>query len=123
MNDLLRAHGGFDVARGQFSFYSELSVRNGRIDGYVKPLFHDLDVYDSSQDAKKSLPRKVYERIVGGVGQVLENRSRDTVAAKTDISGPVEDPRSSTLQIIARLVQNAFFKSILPGLDKERARA
>src|SRR5262249_39221592 len=36
MNDLLRAYGKFDVVRGTFSFYSELTVRNGQVQGYVK---------------------------------------------------------------------------------------
>jgi hypothetical protein len=33
MNDLLRDTGGFDVASGEFSVYSDFTVRNGRIDG------------------------------------------------------------------------------------------
>ncbi len=46
MNNLWRSYGNFDVVAGQFSFYSELSVRNGNVEGYVKPLFHNMDVYD-----------------------------------------------------------------------------
>jgi hypothetical protein len=38
MNDLVRAHAKFDVVSGVFS---ELHVKNGRVDGYVKPLFRD----------------------------------------------------------------------------------
>jgi hypothetical protein len=44
MNDLLRDTGGFDVASAEFSVYSDFTVRNGRIDGYVKPFFTDMDV-------------------------------------------------------------------------------
>ena len=39
MNDLLRAYGNFDVVAGNFSVYSEIKIRQGTIDGYVKPLF------------------------------------------------------------------------------------
>jgi hypothetical protein len=46
MNNLFRAYGNFDVVNGKFAFYSDLKVRQGKIDGYVKPLFHDMDVYD-----------------------------------------------------------------------------
>jgi hypothetical protein len=38
MNDLLQAYGNFDVVAGLFSLYSELSVKNRQIQGYVKPL-------------------------------------------------------------------------------------
>ncbi len=32
------------------------------IDGYVKPLFRNVSVYDAKQDQEKSLPRRLYER-------------------------------------------------------------
>lgn len=64
MNDLLRAYGKFDVVAGKFSFYSEPHVKNRAIDGYVKPLFKDMDVYDKRQDAEKSFFRKIYESLV-----------------------------------------------------------
>jgi hypothetical protein len=41
------------------------------------------------------------------------------VATRADLSGEVEDPETSTWQIIVRLVQNAFFRSILPGFERE----
>ncbi|HEX4440610.1 MAG TPA: DUF748 domain-containing protein [Thermoanaerobaculia bacterium] len=121
MNDLLRSYGKFDVVAGIFSFYSELSVHNDHIDGYVKPLFRDMQVYDKRQDAEKSFFRKTYEKLVGGISKLLENPPRNEVATKADISGPVSNPNSSTLQVIGRLVQNAFFRAILPGFDEQLA--
>ena len=118
MNDILRAYGNFDVRKGSFSFFSELSAHGGRIDGYVKPLFKDLDVYDRRQDAEKSLFQQVYEGLTGGVAELFENR-RDEVATKADVGGRIDNPRTSTLQVVLRLVENAFFKSILPGFDRE----
>lgn len=117
MNDLLRAYGSFDVVAGKFSFFSELEIKNGRIDGYVKPLFEDMDVYDARQDKEKNIFRKAYEGLVGGIAALLENRDRDQVATQTRIQGPVGDPETSTWEILVRLIQNAFFRSILPGLD------
>ena len=90
MNDLLRAYGKFDVSAGAFSFFSELKVKNGTVDGYVKPLFRDMKVYDARQDAEKSLFRKLYEKLVGGVAKLLENRQRSEVATKAHIAGPVD---------------------------------
>jgi len=123
MNDLLRAYGKFDVTEGRFFFYSELSVHDGAIEGYVKPFFKDMVVYDPSQDKNKSFMKKMYERVVGGVGRVLENRPREEVATKTDISGPLDNPKVGTMQAIVKLVQNAFFKAILPGFERETSRS
>src|SRR5919106_3926656 len=77
MNDLFRAYGNFDVVAGVFSFYSEIKVRQGKIDGYVKPLFRDMDVYDRRQDKEKGLFRKAYEGLVGGISGLLQNRPRE----------------------------------------------
>jgi hypothetical protein len=119
MNDLLRAYGKFDVASGAFSVYSEIGVKNRRIEGYVKPLFSDLDVYSPEQDKQKSLGRKLYEKVVEGVSKVLKNTPRDEVATVATIAGPVEDAKANTVEVILKLIQNAFFKAILPGFDQQ----
>ncbi len=123
MNNLLRAYAGFDVTAGLFSVYSELSVKNGEIHGYVKPLFKDLKVYDPRQDKDKSFSQKLYEGVVGGIASLLENEPRQEVATKTEISGEVANPQTSTWQTVMHLIQNAFFKTILPGFEREAERA
>jgi hypothetical protein len=119
MNGLLKAKAGIDVAKGFLSYFSEISVRNNTIDGYVKVLFNDLDVYASAQDKKKPLLSKTKEVAVDALAEMLENRRTDEVATKASISGPLENPDADTWEIIAKLIQNAFFKAILPGLDRE----
>lgn len=122
MNDLLRAYGNFDVTAGLFSLYSELKVKNDHVEGYIKPLFKDMKVYDARQDNEKTLFHQLYEGLVGGVAKLLENTPRDEVATRTDVSGPLENPRSSTWQTVVNLITNAFFKAFLPGFEKEIRR-
>ena len=76
-------------------------------------------MYDKRNDKEKSAFRKAYEMLVGGIAKLLENRPRAEVATKTDITGPVTNPETSSLQIIGELIKNAFFKSILPGFEQE----
>lgn len=118
MNNLLRAYGNFDVTAGLFSVYSELRVKRGRVEGYIKPLFRDMQVYDARQDQEKSFFHKLYEGLVGDIAALLENQPREEVATKTDLSGPLKNPQTSTWQTVANLVKNAFFKAILPGFEK-----
>jgi hypothetical protein len=120
LNDLLRARGGFDVVNGLFSFYAEMAARDGRVTGYVKPFFKDLDVYDRKQDSKKPVGRQAYEALVGVAGTVLENRLHDQIATRADLSGPVEHPDAPTWQIVVGLLKNAFWSALLPGLDHAR---
>ena len=122
MNDLFRAYGKFDVAAGRFFFYSELHVHAGAITGYVKPFFRDMVVYDPHQDNDKTAVRKMYERVVGGVAKILQNRPREEVATKAEVSGRLDNPKVSTIEVIVRLVQNAFFRAILPGFERETSR-
>lgn len=119
MNELLRSYGKFDVAAGRFFFYSELSVHDGAVSGYIKPFFKDMTVYDPRQDKDKTVFRKVYEKVVGGVARILENRPREEVATKGQVSGRLDNPKVSTIEVIVKLIENAFFKAILPGFDRE----
>jgi hypothetical protein len=123
LNDLLRAYGRFDAADGRFSFYSELSAKNGVITGYVKPLFKDIKIYSGQQEEGKPVLRKMYEGVVGGVAKLLENRRREQVATKAEVSGRIDNPNVSPVDVVIRLIQNAFFKAILPGFDAEIVKA
>jgi Domain of Unknown Function (DUF748) len=119
MNDMLRAYGKFDVVGGVFTFYSEVAVKNAQVSGYVKPLFKDVRAFDPEQDRAKSGGQKLYERVVGGVSKILKNIPRKEVATKVEISGPIDNPKTSTMQAVVKLVQNAFFNAILPGFERE----
>jgi pentatricopeptide repeat protein len=123
LNTLLRAYGKLDVVQGFFSVYTEMRVRNRTVRGYVKPLLRELDVYDSRQDQEKNIFQKLYEAVVGGVSDLLENTPREEVATKVDMAGPLEDPQASTWQALVNLIQNAFFRAILPGFERELGRA
>jgi len=88
----------------------------------VKPFFKDMVVYDPEKDKQKSFAHRMYEKVVGVMSRVLENRPHEEVATRANISGPLENPKVSTLEVIVKLVQNAFFKAILPGFERETAR-
>lgn len=117
MNDLVRAYGAFDVAAGQFSVYTELRVTGGAIHGYVKPLFRDVKLAARGEQPV-GLGQQLYEGMVAIVTKVLENRSRGEIATVITISGRVDRPEISTWEVLGRLLQNAFFKAILPGFTR-----
>lgn len=119
MNNLLRAHGKFDAVGGTFSCYAEVMLDDGRIRGYVKPLVRRLNVYDEEQDRHKPPLEKVREGAIEDLSTLLENVPRDEVATKVDLSGSAHRPRTEIIQIVIGLIQNAFFKAILPGFEQE----
>jgi hypothetical protein len=56
------------------------------------------------------------EGVTGALAQVLEN-PEENVATRVDLSGTVDDPETSTWQMILQLIKNGFFKAILPGFE------
>ncbi len=117
LNDLLRAYTHVDVAAGTVSVYTEVKVHDGRIEGYVKPLFHGIQVYAPHRDRHDSLGTKIKEKLVNVAAKLLTNHRHHDVATVADLSGPVDSPRTSLWRIALRAVGNAFVKSILPGFE------
>jgi hypothetical protein len=120
MNDLFRAHAKVDVVSGAFSVFAEAGVKNGLVQGYVKPLFRDLRLYGPEQDDEKSLGQKFKERAADVIAKVLRNRPRQEVATVARLAGPVDNPKANTWEALMGLVRNAFNKAILPGFERER---
>jgi hypothetical protein len=61
----------------------------------------------------------MYEMLVSAIAVILENRSEQEVATKVNISGSVNNPKTSSWQIVIELIKNAFFKAILPSFERE----
>ena len=119
LNPLLRAHGRFDVARGQLTVYAQLGVTDRRITGYVKPMFSDLKVYEAGKDKNKGLLQQAKEMAIGAAAHVFKNSQTKKVATQIDLSGTLKDPNVSNWRVFVEVVRNAFIKAILPGYDRE----
>jgi hypothetical protein len=122
LKDLVRAYGGFEITAGEFSVYSELQMKGGTIDGYVKPLFRGVEVgTDGEAVAEKGLRHRLYEGLVGIGAKVLKNRLRGEVATVVPISGRVDRPKVARWETVGRLLQNAFLNPITPGYEPTRS--
>jgi Domain of Unknown Function (DUF748) len=112
MNDLLRAYGNFDVAQGRFALYSEVSIRNGEIDGYVKPFFKGVTVYDSAKDADKTFLQKIREGLIGALAWVFSNKPRNEVATTISLTGKLDSPQYSNWDAFGGMLKNAFIAAL-----------
>jgi hypothetical protein len=119
LNKLLLAYGRFDVQAGTISVYTSDHVHNGYLQGYVKPLFANIEVYSRQKDKDKPLLHQAYEAVIGGAAKLLKNHRTQQVATKVDISGKLSDPSLSNWQAFVQLIGNAFVKAILPGFDQQ----
>src|SRR6266436_6442240 len=120
MNNLVHNYGGFDVAAGEMSVYTELQVNNGAVTGYVKPLFREVKVGTPAGEPKPTLGRRLYQGAVGLAAKILKNQPRREVATVVTISGRADQPVYNMWGAVGHLLQNAFIKAILPGFDPEQ---
>jgi hypothetical protein len=122
MNELLRAHGKFDVTKGSLEFYSEISVAKGQMVGYAKPIIKDIRIYDPKQDGNKSVLNQLWQLILTGASKVFENRKTEEIATRAKIAGPVGETSANAWEMIGAAWENAFVSAIRPGFDRIRGR-
>lgn len=118
LNDFLKAYGNFDVNKGKFGLYTEMSALDGKFKGYVKPIIKDLDVV-GAEDKNDSFFHKLWESLVGGVGVIFKNQRKDQVATKVNIEGAFKDPKIGTLNAVWEVLRNAFIQALMPNIDNE----
>jgi Domain of Unknown Function (DUF748) len=118
LNDLMRAYGRFDVAAGKLSVYSQVGIKDGNIDGYVKPMFSDLQVYDYQKDKNKPILHQAKELAIGGASHLFKNHRTEQVATDVDLKGKLSSPDISTWQALGQVLRNAFVQAIIPGFDR-----
>src|SRR5690606_16407551 len=81
INSFLLAHADADVSQGTFELYSEVDAQDGKYEGYVKPLFRDLN-FKTASDDDKGFAARLKEKVVSAVATVFENENEEQVATK-----------------------------------------
>ncbi len=119
LNGFLMAHEGMDVADGLLSVYSEITVKEGKVDGYIKPIISNLTIYDKQKDKGKSFGKRMKMHFMQFLVNVFESRSTQEVATVIQISGSTSDPKVGEWQAILKLIGNSFSNSVLPGFKDD----
>ena len=118
LNDFIKAYAGFDVEKGQFAVYSEFKLVDGRMEGYIKPFFDNLDVFEWEQDVEEQgFFKSLWEGISGLVSEVVENEPRDVIATKVPIDGTVDHSKVGVWAGAFNILKNAFLDAFTRGLE------
>lgn len=116
-----RAYGGFDFDKGTMDLVTEISMKDQKINGYVKPLFKNLQVFSWTKDVKekkKDALKLFWEAIVGATSEIFENQKHDQLATRIPISGTVSDPNIDMITAVSNVLRDAFVKAFMPTLEK-----
>jgi hypothetical protein len=118
VNDFFKAYANVDVHKGTFGLYTEMAAKDGRFEGYVKPLLKNLDIL-GPEDKKDNPVRKLWEAIVEGVSEIFENHPKDRVATKIPLRGSVKKLDTNVWYAIGEILRNAFIRALQPSIDQE----
>lgn len=116
LNDFFRAYGKFDVKKGNFGLYTEFAAKNGAFKGYVKPILKDLDIVQWNKE-EGSLKQTLWETVVAGVAEILQNQKKEQLATKVPIEGKFADPNTGLWTAINYVLRNAFVYALKPSVD------
>ncbi|HJT97131.1 MAG TPA: DUF748 domain-containing protein [Rhodanobacteraceae bacterium] len=120
-NAFLQAYAKVDAESGSGDFVMELEARKGRLDGYAKPLFHDVKLFSWKHDIEeqKDNPlRAAWEALAGGVENLFKNQSENQFATRVEIHGTIESRQTSAWQAIVAVLHNAFVQAFRPQFEE-----
>lgn len=115
LDPLLEKHFGVDAETGQLYLYSQVRGRGGRFEGYVKPMAHQLSVFQFGEEG--DFFDQLGDFFVEIFLEIFENHGNDTLATEVPISGSFEDPEVSTWAMVVSALKNAFIEAIRHGLN------
>lgn len=110
LNDFSRAYGGFDFERGTLSITTELAAKDGKLDGYLKPLLDNFAIVNLRDDSKNPFTL-AWESVVAGVTRLFRNLPRDRFATVIPIAGTLDDPKVAVLPTLGNILKNQFVRA------------
>ena len=117
LNASARQLKGLVFRKGVFSAYAEAHAADSRLNGYIKPLFFDLDVTSYGSDQDNAATRVFWKAVIVVAENLLPNGKTDALAARIPIKGQFDKPQTDIWTIIGSVLGNAFVSAILPGFE------
>ena len=114
LNPLLEAYANVDAEAGMVEIFAEFASREGRFEGYVKPLIRDADIL--RLDEEGSFFGKVWEGVVDAVKKIVENPETDRVGAQVPLSGELTAVDAELIPAVFSVLRNAFIEALSVGI-------
>lgn len=116
LNPYFRTFANIDVNAGTLGVYLEMMAEEGAFKGYLKPILKDIDVV-GAEDSGDSIFKRLWERGVAALFQLLENNRTDQLATKIPFEGRLDDPHVNIGAAISGVLRNAFVRAIRPSFE------
>lgn len=113
-NKFMEAYANLSLDSGILDVYAEMVGKNGSVTGYIKPVIESFSV---NTDKEGSIIEEIYDEVAEVAGNVLENKEKDRVASRVEISGNIEDLDANIWQTILSLLKNAFIEAYAKEIE------
>lgn len=120
LNDFIEAYTNLDVEAGTLDLAVEMATEQGQVSGYLKPVIHNLEVFDWQKDVAEEdegFLATLWEGFAGLVSELFENQPQDTFATRVPIEGHIDDPEAGIFKAIQAILSNAFIEAIQPSVE------
>src|SRR5438552_12078987 len=114
-NVVARQYGMFDFEHGWFDLVVEVDAKEGNVQGYIKPLFRNVQIFSLSKDIKEdNVIEFFWEALLGVATQTFKNAPRNQFGTVIPFTGDVNGPAPDILATIGNILKNAFIRAYMP---------
>lgn len=117
LKDFTEAYANFTFKEGTLYLSSEVAMKDGKYDGYVKPVLEHVKVIDLDNEST-TFWRKAWEVVIGTLLEVFENQSKEQFATKVPFSGDVNSSSVGIWTTLGNILRNAFIDAFNKNVDQ-----
>lgn len=114
-NSFSNAYAGLDFKKGSMDIYTELAVKGGRVDGYVKPIVRNLSV-DKIPEGTNPF-QVAWATAASFLLEVFSNQTNDQFATKVPLTGSLDSIETKFWPTLGGIFRNAFVEAFTKGTD------
>lgn len=117
LNDLSKRYAGIDFEKGSLDLVSEMEMVDGKLKGYLKPLTHDMQIFEWNEGDKRTVTQFVIELLAEGGNKLLENKVKDQVATRIPLNGTVENIETGLWPTVIGVLRNGYVSALTDSFD------
>ncbi|QRR02541.1 DUF748 domain-containing protein [Dyadobacter sandarakinus] len=116
LNNLSRQYGNIDFEKGSLTVVSEMEMKDGKLEGYLKPLTKDMKIFKLKEENRNV--GQFFRELLAETGSfILENKKRDQVATRIPLKGDIGNISTDLWPIVINVLRNAYVEAFKAEYD------
>ncbi len=117
LNPLAREYANLDFNRGTLNVFSEMAMHDGKLNGYLKPLTKDMQIFKLNEHDHRTIGRFFTELLAQAGTAVLKNQKKDQVATRIPLTGTINNIDTPFWPTLFGVLQNAYVEAFKQKFD------